>query len=164
MDTYYLDLSSTVGKDLILVRKANKLWVCPVQNNFVDTIFKGFSPNIRRGELNPVTFDIYKVNESETYSSGDVATRNIGNLWTGLHEPVMETCKKPYIAAEHSGQQNRKLLEEYTQDFRKDPVPLLNVLQCSTIMEMGVDIGSIELVLLNTVPPSAANYLQRVSR
>ena len=31
-------------------------------------------------------------------------------------------------------------------------------------MEMGVDIGDIDIVLMDTVPPTAANYLQRVGR
>ena len=31
-------------------------------------------------------------------------------------------------------------------------------------MEMGVDIGDIDVVLMDTVPPTAANYLQRVGR
>ena len=40
----------------------------------------------------------------------------------------------------------------------------LNVLNCSTTMEMGVDIGDMDTVLMNTVPPSSANYLQRAGR
>ena len=31
-------------------------------------------------------------------------------------------------------------------------------------MEMGVDIGDIDVVLMDTIPPTAANYLQRVGR
>src|SRR5690606_22410535 len=37
-------------------------------------------------------------------------------------------------------------------------------LNCSTTMEMGVDIGSVSSVMMTNVPPSIANYRQRVGR
>src|SRR5690606_20936954 len=40
----------------------------------------------------------------------------------------------------------------------------INLLACSTTMEMGVDIGAVEAVLNTNVPPSIANYRQRVGR
>jgi len=40
----------------------------------------------------------------------------------------------------------------------------INVLNCSTTMEMGVDIGAIEMVVNSNVPPSIASYRQRVGR
>lgn len=41
---------------------------------------------------------------------------------------------------------------------------VINVLDCSPTMEMGVDIGSIEAVLNTTTPPEIANHRQRVGR
>ncbi|MFO4987074.1 helicase-related protein, partial [Salmonella enterica subsp. enterica serovar 1,4,[5],12:i:-] len=38
------------------------------------------------------------------------------------------------------------------------------ILNCSTTMEMGVDIGSVSSVMMTNVPPSIANYRQRVGR
>ena len=40
----------------------------------------------------------------------------------------------------------------------------MNILSCSTTMEMGVDIGGITVVAMNNVPPHPANYLQRAGR
>lgn len=162
--TYYLDLSSSVPPTQVKVKNVEKLWVCPVNNSFLDTIFKGYSPNIEKGGITPESMEAYKVDLSKTYNSKDIFKRAIGDLWTDRHEPVVETYQKSYLAAEHSGQQDRQLLEDYTNEFKADPIPLLNVLQCSTTMEMGVDIGDIEFVLLTTVPPTPANYLQRVGR
>lgn len=40
----------------------------------------------------------------------------------------------------------------------------INILTCSTTMEMGVDLGDLELVEMNSVPPHPANYKQRAGR
>ncbi|TIO94247.1 MAG: hypothetical protein E5X90_25355, partial [Mesorhizobium sp.] len=62
---------------------------------------------------------------------------------------------------EHSAQQPSFLLRDYENAFKSGKV---NVLGCSTTMEMGVDIGSIEAVLNTNAPPAIANYRQRVGR
>lgn len=64
-------------------------------------------------------------------------------------------------SAEHSAQQESARLRRYEQDFRAGKINLLN---CSTTMEMGVDIGSVSSVMMTNVPPSIANYRQRVGR
>ncbi|MBK7402427.1 MAG: hypothetical protein IPJ34_40900 [Myxococcales bacterium] len=40
----------------------------------------------------------------------------------------------------------------------------MNVLSCSTTMEMGVDIGGISAVAMNNAPPGPANFFQRAGR
>lgn len=64
-------------------------------------------------------------------------------------------------SAEHSAQQDTARLRAYEKDFKAGRI---NVLNCSTTMEMGVDIGSVSTVMMTNVPPSIANYKQRVGR
>jgi superfamily II DNA/RNA helicase len=64
-------------------------------------------------------------------------------------------------SAEHSAQQESGRLRRYERDFRAGRI---NILNCSTTMEMGVDIGSVSSVMMTNVPPSIANYRQRVGR
>ena len=64
-------------------------------------------------------------------------------------------------SAEHSAQQDSGRLRRYEHDFKDGKI---NILNCSTTMEMGVDIGSVSSVMMTNVPPSIANYRQRVGR
>ena len=69
-------------------------------------------------------------------------------------------------AAEHTGMLGRPTRELLEKEFmRKKPLPAdINLLSCTPTMEMGVDVGDLSTVLLCSVPPEQANYLQRVGR
>ncbi|MGO4425194.1 helicase-related protein, partial [Streptomyces sp. MCAF7] len=74
---------------------------------------------------------------------------------------------EPYsvVAAEHTGVLGRKEREEVEKGFRRgvrhtDP----NVLSCTPTLELGIDIGQLEAVVLASLPPSTAGYVQRVGR
>src|SRR5690606_34266476 len=82
------------------------------------------------------------------------------NLWTDICDRTVEGGFY-YRTAEHSAQQSSTKLEQYEELFKKGKI---NVLNCSTTMEMGVDIGGISAVVMNNVPPHPANYLQRAGR
>ncbi|WEV24869.1 DEAD/DEAH box helicase [Streptomyces sp. 71268] len=73
----------------------------------------------------------------------------------------------PYsvVAAEHTGVLTRKEREEVEKGFRHgekhtDP----NVLSCTPTLELGIDIGQLEAVVLASLPPTTAGYVQRVGR
>jgi hypothetical protein len=85
--------------------------------------------------------------------------RNRG-LWTDLNDRV--ALYAPFLRAqEHSAQIERPVLNRYVELFKDGRINLLN---CSTTMEMGVDIPQVRLVVNANVPPSIANYRQRSGR
>ena len=177
VDCYFLDLSGRDGNDVCRIERLQSGWICPVTHQILDTTFCGYSPLIV-GEICPKLFLRYKCNDEKiempvrpkdndeviSWQSTDVNVSKLQEygLWSDRHKYTYH--KTPvYIAAEHSAQQSKKLLRDYTKAFSQKN-PAINVLHCSTTMEMGVDIGDIDVVLMDTVPPTAANYLQRVGR
>ena len=69
------------------------------------------------------------------------------------------------IAHEHTGLLGRKKREEVEDSFMQGNDPWsLNLLSATPTLEMGIDIGDLSSVLLCSVPPSQANYLQRIGR
>ena len=174
---YYLDLSAREDNRTARVKRTAKAWECPVSGKLLDTIFRGISPMIT-GELSAELIEKYRCKREpvempmmpaekekvarwlETDSSIKILQER--GFWTDRFKYVYRAAPS-YIAAEHSAQQSRARLREYTEAFKKSD-PQINVLHCSTTMEMGVDIGDIDIVLMDTIPPTAANYLQRAGR
>jgi len=67
----------------------------------------------------------------------------------------------PFIQAEHTAQVEKNLSRKTQELFKAQE---LNILACSTTMEMGVDLGNLELVVMASIPPHPANYKQRAGR
>jgi ATP-dependent helicase YprA (DUF1998 family) len=65
--------------------------------------------------------------------------------------------------AEHSAQVPDVLRERYENIFKGESEQL-NTLVCTPTLELGVDIGALDAVLMRNVPPTAANYWQRAGR
>lgn len=161
-------------------------WACPVDNVIVDTNFRGYSPRMR-GYVSKTNFERFKIMSEElkypffpypngkdpsdpthTLTNREIdawiqenmsAQRESGHL-NQLFTRVYEK-HRIYLAGEHSAQQQPEILEQYEKDFNKGH---MNILSCSTTMEMGVDLKGISAVVMNTVPPKPANYLQRAGR
>lgn len=178
-------LQSTGGGGYTLSRQAitfalpQKAWVCPISNRLLDTTFRGLTPYIPRNALRaqikcqPVKLPDFTSLAPEGEAEGallairsKVAHNDVVqqlrqvNLWSDISDRTTEGGFY-YRTAEHSAQQSSKRLEDYEDDFKKGKI---NVLNCSTTMEMGVDIGGISAVVMNNVPPHPANYLQRAGR
>lgn len=66
-----------------------------------------------------------------------------------------------FIQAEHTAQVDKMISRQVQEDFKDHR---LNILACSTTMEMGVDLGDLELVMMTSVPPMPSNYKQRAGR
>jgi hypothetical protein len=65
------------------------------------------------------------------------------------------------IAREHTAAIAGEVRAEIEDEFKSGEI---NLLSCTTTMEMGVDLGDLEAVLCKNVPPSIANYQQRAGR
>jgi len=64
-------------------------------------------------------------------------------------------------AREHTASLSTDLREQIERQFAERKV---NLLSCTTTMEMGVDLGDLEAVINLNVPPGIANYQQRTGR
>ncbi|WP_449410484.1 DEAD/DEAH box helicase [Methylobacterium komagatae] len=154
-------------------------FTCPVSRRLLDTTFLGLSlyETQRRGRPTddrctavamPVHPNPYLLPERggadivQSWLGADerIAALRADGLWGNLHDRI--ALGSPYArAAEHSAQQPPTRLRRYEEAFKRGEI---NVLNCSTTMEMGVDIGSVSSVMMTNVPPSIANYRQRVGR
>ena len=83
----------------------------------------------------------------------DVRRAREFGVWSNLNDRVV--ANSPYFeAAEHSAQLDGQRLRALERKFKDGE---LNVLSCSTTMEMGVDIGGLSAVIMNNTPPSFCN-------
>jgi len=179
-NVYYLDMSA---QSPIKVKLNDFAWECPVTGKLLATTFCGYSPAMS-GDLSANTFKLYKCSQNriaipklpntttniETWMNTDptVLAYKRAGFWSDRVKYIF-LDKSEYMASEHSAQKSVDNLRVAVVRFKNDPRvnvnwPPINVLQCSTTMEMGVDIGSIDMVFMNNIPPTAANYRQRVGR
>lgn len=69
------------------------------------------------------------------------------------------------FAQEHTGLLAREVREHIEDEFKSPTRPdAPNLFVCTPTLEMGVDIGDLSATVLCSVPPTTANYLQRIGR
>lgn len=178
-------LQNTGGRGYTVTRQAinfslpRKAWVCPMTHRMFDTTFRSVTPYIPRSKVErnsllckPVQLPDYtqlaplgvsKVLDTirqKVAENQEIKALRADSLWSDISDRTVEGGFY-YRTAEHSAQQSAQRLQQYESMFKEGKV---NVLNCSTTMEMGVDIGGISAVVMNNVPPHPANYLQRAGR
>lgn len=183
---YKLDLTDG---DKVLFELMTTGWVCPVEHAIVDSTLKGLSPRLK-GFLNTDNIERYRIyspalhyaffpyanSQRKTTAEGDmefieldVIQKWVDENWAeqkerGQYSDILQSIfenRKVFLTAEHSAQLSSDIRENSVLNFKKG---ILNILACSTTMEMGVDLSGISEVVMNTVPPKPANYLQRAGR
>ena len=170
-------------REEIAFQPIEQAWVCPVTQRFLDVTLDGITPYLPRSPIatraanaqaEPVTLPRYdtrfggvtdsleRIARGRAWLAAQAALEPLRarGLWSNLNDRVIELSPY-YRAAEHSAQLDAATLTRYEDDFKAGK---LNILSCSTTMEMGIDIGGIAVVAMNNVPPHPANYLQRAGR
>ena len=173
-DGYVLRLA-----DIAELSELRSAAVCPYTARVLDTTLKGLSPYLpQRGPAEACrqyapprvpkaywhdsTGRMAEREEVDAWLEHDddvVAARSLG-VWSNLNDRVVAGAPY-YTVAEHSAQLDGPRLRQLEERFKNGN---LNVLSCSTTMEMGVDIGGLSAVVMNNAPPSSANYRQRAGR
>ncbi len=169
-----------LAREEMAFQACTQAWVCPQTHRLIDSTFKGITPylsfNYERKDIicKRVDLSVCQLDTSQFRSDKErkeairewalqqpnIQALREENLWSDISDKVIEGGR--FIrAAEHSAQQPNLTLISYEAQFKKGKI---NVLSCSTTMEMGVDIGGISVVAMNNVPPHPANYLQRAGR
>lgn len=71
----------------------------------------------------------------------------------------------PLVAGEHTAQVTGDARIELEENFKAKPQQSpINVLACSPTLEMGIDVGGLDAVVMRNVPPRPDNYAQRGGR
>ncbi|MBI5491117.1 MAG: DUF1998 domain-containing protein [Deltaproteobacteria bacterium] len=70
----------------------------------------------------------------------------------------------PLKPREHSAQVPKEVRQKIEREFKREAGGEFNCLVCTPTLELGVDIGKLEMVLMRNVPPTPANYAQRAGR
>ncbi len=82
------------------------------------------------------------------------------------YKAVYNRKRSPRVfAREHTGLLERRVREKLEIDFKKrERFNSVNTLIATSTLEMGIDIGNLNIAYNNSIPPLPSNFLQRVGR
>lgn len=166
----------TISWDRISLSLPQSLWVCPSTKTLLDSVIVSqngskYSPYMisqsERGRRLPVSAQP-EINLATIWAAADKKQCFIDNFqgcdwWTDLHQDVLTSVDEDaFVVTQENTAQISSIQREHDQEsFKKGEI---NILNSSTTMEMGVDIGDVSLVAMTNVPPHEYNYVQRAGR
>ena len=173
---YVLDL----GKSVVL-SAVGEGWLCPVTRRILDTTVMGWTPYLTQqmpdeiAKCTKVHMPVLIYPFGRDDIGNEIPQNKLGlfleedplvtalrreGVWTDLSDRIYQGTSY-FRIAEHSAQLSSECLRSYEKEFKKGEI---NVLSCSTTMELGVDIGGMSVVCMNNAPPGPANFMQRAGR
>ena len=93
--------------------------------------------------------------------SGELVIRENNHHSKGHYVSLIQRRPLSLTAEEHTAQLQPEELSEREDRFRSGEI---NLLSSSTTLELGVDIGELQVVALRNFPPFVSNYQQRAGR
>jgi len=129
------------------LRHPSTLYRCPATGHIWPREILECAPesnctSLEKVEESTLDSDPRVMRQRREFSSSKIFTRG---LWAEEH------------SAQLSPKENRRLQALFKAGIR-------NILSSTTTMELGIDIGGLNAVLMGNVPPGKANYLQRAGR
>ncbi|MEO5333337.1 MAG: DEAD/DEAH box helicase, partial [Magnetococcus sp. YQC-5] len=157
--------------ELVEVREA---WFCPVTRRLLPVTFRGITPYLpafpaqkelaicQKVLMPRIPTTSWSQTEADEWLEENPQVRFLRGMgaWTDLNDRIVR-FRRYLRAVEHSAQIDGHHLSDRVGLFKEGKI---NLLSCSTTMEMGVDIGGLTAVAMNNVPPHPANFLQRAGR
>jgi len=142
-----------IGWDmLVLSNSAHDWYACPsCQQRFH---IPGLSSISQANGLNLYACPSYKC-------TGRLKLFDRAKILESHYVDLVQRNPMPLRAAEHTAQLQPDELSKREGRFRRGHI---NLLSCSTTLEMGVDIGELQVVAMRNFPPLVSNYQQRAGR
>lgn len=168
-DVYLCDTKADGNRHTVCLR--------PIGNNF-----KRFSPYLEGSTPVELREDLHEQWEAFPYYKGSAKEGDKKTIesWAKTHRALLwnnniwgtdgvfsdrlediHVFPNLFVQQEHTAQVDKSVARGLQTKFKDHTI---NILACSTTMEMGVDLGNLEVVLLSSVPPLPANYKQRAGR
>jgi hypothetical protein len=168
-----------------------ELWAWFIKHDYLAPVelvrrrYGRIEPILEAGDIYQVNADRLGITETDTrlvcnycgraFSVSTPTGKCPGYLCDGQLEPaprdddhydVVQYTRLSFVPMrphEHSGQVPKNTREDVEREFKKED-GRFNTIVATPTLELGVDIGMLEMVLMRNVPPAPSNYAQRSGR